>query len=387
MAINGNADGAIPSGNDDGTAPPSTPRPEPGASSNPSNRTDVDPYPADLWPEHRDYLWKRGVTPAAARARGYRSVRSGRRNVDESYAAAYSGLPRLAGLLMPLHPLLGGDQRYQLRPDDPRLTVEGKPIKFECQAHMGNVLATSPLTADLLRQESQTIVIAEGITRVDALAEYGIPAVAIPGCYAWRDKGGALPDFEELRLSGNVFILAFDGDAASNPSVNNALARLARYLRAKGATVGLLEVPDDDEGDQRGLDDWLFEERFPDPATVMRELQLHTVDSIDFDPLRGAAEPEPEGPLLPEGWQWPLFVLDAFSGETGAVAYRARQRRRRPRTLSALLASGQLPLPIPPDDSPASAAYWELLQSGAVEYPDTSWQWPIPAASYEPIIA
>ena len=247
-----------------------------------------DRWPADLLPEHRDYLWRRGVTPEVARARGYRSVRSGGgRNVDESYAAAYQGLPRRSGLLMPLHPLLGGDQRYQLRPDEPRLNSDDKPIKFESQAGLGNVLATSPLTASALKQETQTIMIAEGVTRVDALAAYGIPAVAIPGCYAWRDKNGVLPDFEALRLSGNAFILAFDGDAASNPSVNAALARLARYLRAKGAKVGLLQVPDDEDGRKRGLDDWLAEERLQNPAAVMRELQLHSVDSIDFDPLQG----------------------------------------------------------------------------------------------------
>ena len=160
-------------------------------------------------------------------------------------------------------------------------------IKFESQAGLGNVLATSPVTAAALQEETQTIIIAEGVTRVDALAVYGIPAVAIPGCYAWRDRGGVLPDFEALRLSGNAFILAFDGDAASNPSVNSALARLARYLRARGARVGLLEVPDDDEGRKRGLDDWLAEERFPDAAAVMRELQVHSVDSIEFDPLQG----------------------------------------------------------------------------------------------------
>ena len=250
---------------------------------------DCDPrWPADLRPEHRNYLWERGVTPEAARARGYRSVRGGGgRNVDESYAAAYHGLPRRHGLLMPLHPLLGGDQRYQLRPDEPRLSSDQKPVKFESQAGLGNVLATSPLTASALRHEIQTIIIAEGITRVDALAAYGIPAVAIPGCYAWRDKNGVLPDFEALRLSGNAFILAFDGDAVSNLSVNNALARLARYLRAKGAVVGLLQVPDDEDGQQRGLDDWLAEERFSDSAVVMRELRRHSVDSIDFDPLQG----------------------------------------------------------------------------------------------------
>lgn len=148
-------------------------------------------------------------------------------------------------------------------------------------------MATSPLTASALQQETQTIIIAEGVTRVDALATYGIPAVAIPGCYAWRDKNGALPDFEALRFPGNAFILAFDGDAASNPSVNAALARLARYLRAKGAKVGLLQAPDDEEGHKRGLDDWLAEERFPDHAAVMRELQRHSTDSIDYDPLQG----------------------------------------------------------------------------------------------------
>ena len=217
---------------------------------------------APLSPEWTDYLAARGVTPEAARARGYREVHGGN-PLDGDYANTY-GFPKVrGGLLIPLHPLLGGEA-YQLRfkPGSEPLDRKGNPRKFDTPGGQRNVMATSPLTRDLLDAPRQAIVIAEGITRVDAVAPLGIPAVGIPGVWSWRGtnaKGGktALADFDSLAIEGNIFILAYDADMRTNADVNAAALRLATLLLGRGAaSVCTLALPDG-----MGLDDWVAAQR------------------------------------------------------------------------------------------------------------------------------
>ena len=77
-----------------------------------------DDYPATYSEELVEYLIARAVFPDVALARGYRVVRPGKpgkSSDDQDYAVTY-GLPQVrGGILIPLHPLLGGDPKYQLR--------------------------------------------------------------------------------------------------------------------------------------------------------------------------------------------------------------------------------------------------------------------------------
>lgn len=201
--------------------------------------------------QHETYLQDRAVPPGVAKERGYRSVLKGKPDGSGQFAADY-GFPRTAsGLLIPLHPLLG--EAYQLRRFD-----EGAPRKFETPKGQRNVLATSPLTRDLLPNPRQLVFVCEGVTRVDALAAYGVPAVGITGAWGWRgrnDAGGltALQDWESVNVKGNRFVLAFDADVRTKRNVNAGAVRLAQFLTAKGAdSVQVLALP---EG--QGLDDYI----------------------------------------------------------------------------------------------------------------------------------
>lgn len=243
-------------------------------------------WPPDLRSENADYLWARGVTPEVARARGYRSVRGGTRNIDESTAAAYR-LGTKPGLLIPLHPLLGDQQHYQIRLDDP----DPDGPKFRTPAGDPNVLSTSPLTRDAIAT-APIIGILEGVTRVDALAVYGIPAVGINGCWGWRSRGVVLPDFELIDFRDKVVFVGFDADALTNEDVNQALARFAPILRRRGAKrVLLLRVPLGDDDKVRGLDDWLAAERFETAEQVWAALHSNCSDTLDLDPLEDHDSP------------------------------------------------------------------------------------------------
>ena len=239
---------------------------------NRSNRATETGWSPTLTPFWVEYLDSRAVGPEIARQREYDVLLSGRRkpNLDGRFATMHGFGPD-GGLYIPLRGLLDpdGDAR-QLRVENPRPDRNGKARKFRVPAGQQNVLATHPATIDLLGQSNQSIIIAEGITRVDALAGYGIPAVGLTGCNNW--KGGspsrALPDFDALGIRGNRFLLAFDGDVTSNRDVHRAAQGLTDLLLGKGADrVSTLVLPHD-----LGLDDWLARERFADANAVWRGL-------------------------------------------------------------------------------------------------------------------
>ena len=240
-----------------------------------------------LPPEWADYLRDRAVTPAVAAARGYQAVRAGK-DVDHEYAAAWGYSRKSYGLLIPLHGILDapstdeGSSTHQLRLDPAYLEANPKAPRFRTPVGQPNVLATSPVTRNRLKEAREGITIAEGVTRVDALAGFNLPAVGIQGINNW--KGGKPPvvlaDFDALGIKGNRFLIAVDGDASTNTKVDRGLKGLIRLLKAKGAArVLVLDVPDG-----LGLDDWFARSNFPDKNAAMAALKQHSVPRIEYRP-------------------------------------------------------------------------------------------------------
>ena len=127
----------------------------------------------------------------------------------------------------------------------------------------------------------QVVVITEGITRVDALAGVGIPAVAMSGVWSWRgrnDRGGttALADFDDLNIAGSRFLLAPDGDVLTNGSVYAAITRLTALLISRGAESVQVLIPPE----RAGLDDYVAGLRLNGASDldVVRELAGIAVD-------------------------------------------------------------------------------------------------------------
>ena len=228
-----------------------------------------------LPPEWADYLKARGVPPDVAAERGYQVVLSGK-PLDGDFAASWGFNQKYSGLLIPLHGILN-KSAVQLRLAHPEDFAEGsgKAPRFRQPAKQPNVLITHPRTRAALTQPGEIIFVAEGATRVDVLAAYSIPAVGILGINNW--KGGkppvAIADFDALGIKGNRFVIVPDGDVRVNKNVNRATSRLATFLRGRGAdAVHILAVPGD-----KGLDDWLAAEHFPDKDAVLHAILAHVV--------------------------------------------------------------------------------------------------------------
>ena len=234
----------------------------------------------------REYLHERAVFDEEIDARGYCWVNSGK-PIDGRFASVFGFPHRAGGILIPLHPLLGGEA-FHLRDADPQLGKDGKALKFLTPSKQPNCLITSPLIDKTeFQQERADIVIVEGITRVDALAHYGIPALGITGVWNWRGRnpvGGktAIADWEEVSIEGSNFLLAPDGDVSSNPDVYKAIERLQKFLLAKrAANVVVLELPDN-----QGLDDWIAGNGpFEDKKALFVELKPHVLDDMPPEPV------------------------------------------------------------------------------------------------------
>ena len=99
-----------------------------------------------------------------------------------------------------------------------------------------------------LGDPSRSLVVTEGPLKADASLSAGLDAVALLGVWAWRgtnDEGGkvALAAWEHVALNGRPVYVAFDSDVMLKPQVHEALARLAAFLKLRGAEVAYVYLP------------------------------------------------------------------------------------------------------------------------------------------------
>ncbi|HEY0076512.1 MAG TPA: DUF3854 domain-containing protein, partial [Abditibacteriaceae bacterium] len=220
------------------------------------------PLPSgELSPEHRAQLENEsGISPEAIAARKPFStedpadlIRCGFSRAQSKAASKHSPV-----LVFPLYDHTGQCAGYVMRPDNPVKGREGK--KYELPQGSAPILDVSRLTLQYLDDPAIPLYITEGAKKADCGAGHGLCVININGVYAFRGKnakGGltALADWEYIAIKGRTIYIVFDSDVMTKPAVQSALRRLWAFLKAKGAIVKVIYLPEGPNGEKAGLDD------------------------------------------------------------------------------------------------------------------------------------
>jgi hypothetical protein len=201
-----------------------------------------------------------GIGIDVIKKRGYRSL-LGKSDLEKlGFAPSQRHVP---GMLIPLWGVDGnGIVGYQFRPDSPRLNSKGKPIKYETPKGATNRLDCPPACQKRLADPRVPLWITEGVKKGDALASLGECVIDLTGIWNWRAKnsfGGITvsSDFDSIALNDRQVYLAPDSDYATNPSVSQAVRRLAEFLKRKKANISIVLLPPGNNGGKTGVDDFL----------------------------------------------------------------------------------------------------------------------------------
>jgi len=217
-------------------------------------------------------------------ARGYESC------IDASSARA-AGLSDAQSRYVPalLLPTWTADSKrgpVQMRPDTAPVGKDGKEAKYLFPAGERVVLDVPPACREDLRNVGVPLFITEGIRKADSAASHGLCCIDVLGVWLWRDKSGALPDWEYVATKNRTVYIVFDSDVMTKESVHAALVRLKRFLESRGATVLLIYLPPTEDGKKVGLDDY-----FAAGGTVENLLTLATPEARPINPVVSAGTP------------------------------------------------------------------------------------------------
>ena len=101
---------------------------------------------------------------------------------------------REPALVVPVYSPVGELVTHQIRPDAPRQSEKGKPIKYETPTGSAIHLDVHPSQAERVRDASVPLWITEGVKKADSLVSRGQCAVALQGVWCWQKDGVPLPE-------------------------------------------------------------------------------------------------------------------------------------------------------------------------------------------------
>ena len=268
---------------------------------------------------HQALIESSAINVEVAHERGYRTVEDS----DELTALGFTEeQARVPALLIPVHGVDGEVVVHQIRPDNPRIGKNGKPIKYERPKGSRMALDVPPTVRPHLSDPSVPLYITEGSRKADAAASKGLCCIGLLGTYGWRGtnaKGGktALADFDSIALNGREVNIVFDSDVQDKKEVQadgskvglddffaagNTVADLAKLVKVPKrerftllTSDEVLTLPDPE---------WLIEGVLPlggqallygQPASyksfVAPDKALHVASGLPWHPSHGQAAP------------------------------------------------------------------------------------------------
>src|SRR5262249_39003112 len=159
-------------------------------------------------------------------ARGYRSVSTKTELKDLGFSERQCRVP---AFVIPVWGVTGEVALHQIRPDHPRVSPEGKAVKYETPSGARTALDVQPAIRPHVRNPQRPLLITEGVRKADAAVSKGLCCIALLGVFNFRGtnpEGGkvALPDWEYIALNDREVYIVFDSDVMLKSAVHTALA-------------------------------------------------------------------------------------------------------------------------------------------------------------------
>jgi putative DNA primase/helicase len=243
-----------------------------------------------LTDRHAGDLRRRGLSDEQISGRGYRTLGKGRATAlreliraglerhlplipgcfvqEQEEGKRYWTLAGRGGLVVPVRDVQGRIVALLVRADEPG---KGGKYTYLSSKRRGGAGPGSPTHFPLYDGDRGRLRVTEGGLKADvATALSGTFTLGLPGVAVWRRVAEVLAE-----LRAKTAVLAFDADARTNPTVAQALLRLAEDLRDHGFAA---ELELWHAADGKGIDDLLAAGKTPRLVTgdavlpVVREL-------------------------------------------------------------------------------------------------------------------
>jgi len=221
-----------------------------------------------------------GLSIEVIKERGYRSL-LGKSELEKlGFTPAQQRAP---GILIPLWSVDGKEVGFQFRPDHPRTSNRGKPIKYESPAGSSNRLDCPPRCQKMIGNPRVPLWVTEGSKKADALASKGACAISVTGVWGFKGKnqfGGItfLTDWDYVALKNRTVYLAFDSDIVTKEPVRKALEHIGEHLKRKGATIQIIQLPQLEGQSKTGIDDYLLRYSLQDAERLAGNFKLEEIE-------------------------------------------------------------------------------------------------------------
>jgi hypothetical protein len=129
--------------------------------------------------------------------------------------------------------------------------IKGKPVKYESPRGQPNRVYFPPGIFAALESVETDLLLTEGEKKSLAANQFGFPCLGLVGVYGWKDGRAdrLLPDLERINWHARKVYIGFDSDITDKAEVQEAEARLAAHLMARGADVRCVRLPAGPVGD------------------------------------------------------------------------------------------------------------------------------------------
>lgn len=213
-----------------------------------------------LLPQHLADLLGSGLTDANIAELGFYSE-SDPQQVAKLLRWGYPAKKLGACLCIPFFDASGKRTNYvRVKPDNPR-SKSGKDgtvkvYKYESPCKTGNRVYFTSVARAALSDPTIPLFLTEGEKKAAKASQEGFACLGLVGVYGFQKKRNAgddgrksgprelIPDLASVGWKGRTVYVVYDSDAASNPKVLLAEYHLADTLRAQGANVLAVRLPE-----------------------------------------------------------------------------------------------------------------------------------------------